>query len=180
MVASITVRMLKALSKYVKDRLMLLMNPEKGIVRENTSKFEKSLQEYLVLLIIVSVAAGVFTFVYSMLRGLFYDLVYQIDVHYWNMANYALGRANGLLFFYLFAGTFILFFISLIINPFLRKVKYTKVLQILFSSMTPFLLFGWIPPLGGALFIWSLFLLVMNIRLAGKTKIESASYSQRD
>ncbi len=86
------------------------------------------------------------------------------------MINYSFGTATGMSFFYIFAGTFLFFFISLIVKIFTRKMKYMDLLRLMFYSVTPFLIFGWIPIPMAALAIWCLFLLIKGYKSYNKYK----------
>ena len=97
------------------------------------------------------------------------------------MFNYSLGITTALIFFYLFAGTFILFIVSLITGAFVRSVKYVDLLKIFFYALSPLLLFGWIPFLPQAHIIWSLFLFVIGVKVMKKhAKIRKTSIEHRD
>jgi len=80
------------------------------------------------------------------------------------MINYSFGTATGMAFFYIFAGTFGFFFLSLILKLLTPKMKYLDLFRLMFYSIMPFLLFGWLPLPMAALLIWCIFLFVKGIK----------------
>lgn len=167
----------------VKRGLGVLGNPEKGIKSLKNRTFEEVLGDYMVLLIASALLAGTAAFLYSLVNAIYLELFTSVDINYLRFVNYSLGTSVSLTFFYLFAGTAIMFFISLILVPFFRGLKYIHLLEILFYSAIPLLLFGWVPIFAPALLIWAVFLFVTAIRLRGKifrTKIDVQSIHQRD
>ena len=158
------------ITRAIKDRWSFLGNPEKGYKKLTKGTFERALGEYLSLLLIAGLLSGIVTIAYAAIRALYYDVLYRVEIDYWNMLNYAVGNANGILFFYFFAGTFLLFILSMILRSFISRLKYVKLLELMFLSMSPYLLFGWIPILQPTLFVWSLVLLLIGIHVLDKEK----------
>jgi len=164
----------------LKNRIVLLREPSAGVKREMARDFEGSLYEYLIFLIAIGILAAVVSFIASVAKSVYYDVFYSADIQYMNMLNYAVGRANGLLFFYLFAGTFMLFAVSLLLHWFV-KARYVRLLQLIFASLTPVLLFGFLPSLALAFLAWSLVILLSNVSLARETgNAKRGSIKQRD
>ncbi len=166
--------------KAIKRGLRILSSPREEFENLNKRTFESVVADYMTLLVIVAVLAGLSGLLYSVFRALYLDLSLDVSIQYFRMINYAAGRSMSLLFFYLFAGTFLLFFISLILKPFLHKMKYTSLLKILFYSLTPFLLFSWfyLNPLPWGL--WSIFLLAVGIKTHKDIKIKEDSIQKRE
>ena len=131
----------------IKQGFRTLNNPETEFRNMHKKSFETILGEYLILLLSVAIVAAIISFLYYLSKAFYLDIFQTLDVEYARMLNYSLGRSTSLMFFYLFAGTFFVFIFSLILMPFFRKLKYTRLLSIMFYSMTPFLLFSWIPAL---------------------------------
>lgn len=164
----------------IKRGIRILSNPKKEFENLNSRTFESVVGDYMQLLVLVAVLAGFASFLYSLVRAIYLDFFLNVDLHYLNMLNYSLGRSTSLLFFYLFAGTFLLFFLSLILKPPFHIVKYISLLKILFYSLTPFLLFSWIFPNPLPLLIWSVFLLAIGIRNHKSFHIKEDSIHKRD
>ncbi|PIY59952.1 hypothetical protein COY95_04335 [Candidatus Woesearchaeota archaeon CG_4_10_14_0_8_um_filter_47_5] len=164
----------------VKKRIKLLANPEKELNKLRALSLESAVYEYAVLLITLSILSGISVFVTSMLKALYLDLAMDLEIQYWRLVNYTLGRSTAVVFFYLFAGTFILFTVSILFSFLLRKVKYTRLMFILLHSLTPVLLFGWIPLLIPSLLLWSLFIFVRGVTLPEIHAHDRYSIKQRD
>lgn len=168
------------LIKSIKRGSRLLIDPQKGLEQLNKLSFESVVGNYMWLLIAVAIAASITNLLFSVGKAVFYDLSVNIDIQYWRMLNYSLGRAFSLLFFYIFAGTFLIFFISMLLRPFFRKIKYTDFLRIISYSLTPLLLFAWLPFNQIPLVIWSIFLFVFVIRSYKSIEVKKGSVQQRD
>jgi hypothetical protein len=167
--------------RVIKNALKVLSNPETEFINIRKKKFESVLGDYLVLLITAAIVSGIVSFLFFIGKAAYLDFFKTVDIQYMRMLNYSLGRSTSLIFFYLFAGTFLIFILSIIIRLFAPKVKYTKVLSIIFLSLSPLLLFSWIPVFAAALGIWCLFLLVVGLRTEKSSKmIKKDSIEQRD
>lgn len=164
----------------IKRGIRILSNPKKEFENLNSRTFEPVVGDYMQLLVLVAVLAGFASFLYSLGRAIYLDFFLNVDLHYLNMLNYSLGRSASLSFFYLFAGTFLLFFLSLILKLSFHRVKYISLLKILFYSLTPFLLFSWIFPNPLPLLIWSVFLLSIGIRNHKSFHVKEDSIHKRD
>jgi len=165
----------------IKRGFGLLSNPENGFKDLQKRQFEVVLGNYLILLLSVSVLTGVVSFLFYLGKAAYLDVLMEIEIEYLRMLNYSMGRSTSLMFFYLFAGTFFVFILSLILAPFFRKMKYVRLLSIIFYSLSPFLLFGWIPIFSMPLLIWSIFLFVVGVRSERfNEKIKKDSIKQRD
>jgi|TARA_Y100000310_G_scaffold345860_1_gene471639 hypothetical protein len=166
--------------KAIKRGLKILSNPKEEFQNLNKRTFESIVGDYMALLVSVAVLAGLASLTYSIFRAVYLDLSLDINIQYLRMINYSAGRATSLIFFYLFAGTFLQFFLSLIIKLFLKKIKYISLLKILLYSLTPFLLFAWLLPNPLPFGIWSIFLLVVGIRTYKHEHIKKNSIKKRD
>ncbi|MCH8067418.1 MAG: YIP1 family protein [Nanoarchaeota archaeon] len=164
----------------IKRSLRILSSPKKEFEDLNKRTFESVVGDYTTLLVTVAILAGLLSLIYSVARAVYFDMFLDISIQYVRMINYSIGRSTSLLFFYLFAGTFLLFFLSMVLRPFLKRMKYTSLLKILFYSLTPLLLFSWFLfnplPLG----IWSLFLLITGIKTYKIEHIKKNSIKKRD
>jgi hypothetical protein len=164
----------------IKRAFGILSNPKKEFENINKRTFESVLADYMILLVAVAVLAGLSSLIYSIVRVLYLDMTLDISVQYLRMINYSVGRSVSLLFFYLFGGTFLLFFLSTILRFLLRKIKYISLLKILFYSLTPFLLFSWFLPTPLPLGVWSIFLLITGIKTHKNEHIKKNSIKKRD
>lgn len=164
----------------IKERIKLLANPEKGFKKLLENKFETSVADYLKLLGMVALLVGFYELILNVLKSAYFDVFRNLGVNYWFMLNYTAGRAISIMFLYLFSGTFMLFFLSIVLKSSSRRIKYTKLLQVIFLSLTPVLIFGWINQLVFPLIIWCIFLFFAGIRFAKETKIAKNSIERRD
>lgn len=157
----------------------ILYSPKEEFNSLNKSSFEDVLAYYMWMLVLTSVATGLFNFVFSVARVLYYKFTLNIDIQYLRMLNYTLGRSTSLIFIYLFAGTFIVFAASIVLRAIFYKIKYIEMLKIMFYSLSPFLIFGWFVFSVYPILIWCLFLFVNGIRNHKAEKIKG-SIKQRE
>ena len=171
---------MKLLKEMIKKSIGILSDPNQAFRELENQSLEEAVGFYAKMLLLVAVAIGISNILYSLLRALYLDIFISIDIQYMRMLNYTLGRSSSIIFFFLFAGTFLLFFISIIIKPFARKLKYADFLKILLYSAIPLLLFGWIPPTPTPFIVWSLFLLHAGIKAYKAKSIKRTSIHNRD
>lgn len=165
----------------IKQNLAILSNPEKEFSKLENRQFESVLSDYLIMLVSVSILTGIVSFLFYLGKSLYLDIFLTIDVQYVRMINYSLGRSTSLMFFYLFAGTFFVFFLSLILSLFFRKIKLIKLLSLIFYASAPFLIFSWVPVFALPLSIWSIFLFIQGVKSHKHTKkISKDSIEHRD
>ncbi|MBW3000843.1 YIP1 family protein [Candidatus Woesearchaeota archaeon] len=158
-----------------------LANPEREFENINKRSLEKILEDYIKLLLASGLLAAVIAFIFILINSTYLNLFRGINIDYWRLINYSAGISGSLFFFYLFAGTFLFFLLSLIIRIFVRRIKYTRLISVLCYSLSPILLIGWISnKLILALGIWSAFLLIVGIRqtLKEEGKISDKSSSK--
>jgi len=145
----------------------ILSNPDKEFKEINNRTLEKVLEDYIKLLLASGLLATVVSFVFIIVYSTYLNIFRGVNIGYWHLINYAAGISGSIFFFYLFAGTFLFFLISLIVKLFVPRLKYTKLIAIICYSLSPILLFGWISTkLVLALCIWSIFLLIVGIKQA--------------
>lgn len=164
----------------IKRWINILVNPQKEFEKLNNKSFESVIADYMVLLVTAGILAAFASFLYALFRAIYLDIFFDISIQYIRMVNYSIGRSVSLLFLYLFAGTFLLFFASLIIKLFFKKIKYTSLLNILTYSLTPILLFSWFLPNPLPLAIWSLFLIYVGIKNYEYVYIRKDSIERRE
>jgi hypothetical protein len=157
-----------------------LSNPEREFNQINKRSFESIVGDYMWLLVTVAIVTGLLNFLFSIVKAIYLDIFLNIDVQYWRMINYSFGRAFSLLFLYIFAGTFLIFFISILLRPFFHKIKYIDFLGLLLYSLAPLLLFAWIPFNPTPLIIWSIFLFAVGVSSYKAVGIKKGSIQQRD
>jgi hypothetical protein len=132
------------------------------------------------MLLCTAVLAGVVGFIAYFSRAVYLDTFLNADVQYIRLLNYSIGRVVSIVFFYIFAGVFILAIISWILKMFV-KMKYTELLKIIFYSLSPVLLFSWIPLSPYPLLIWTAVLFYIGVSIKRvDTKIKKDSIQQRD
>ncbi|MBU0980886.1 MAG: YIP1 family protein [Nanoarchaeota archaeon] len=172
--------MLKKIKEAIKTGISLLVNPDKGFSQLHRRPLESIVADYLRLLLVVGLAAGLFNMAYSFLKALYLDTFLLVNVDYLKMLNYSLSRSTSYIFFYVFAGTFLLFILSIILRLFVRQLRYTDLLKVMLYALFPYLLFSWLTFTTPALFIWSLFLFIVGLVHYKKTGVRKDSIQQRD
>ena len=168
------------IKKHIKLGIAILSNPEKGFQETEKFPFEETVNYYVWLLVALSITSGVFNLLYSIIKAAYFDLFFEVDINYLRMMNYLIGRSTSIIFFYIFAGTFLLFIISIAIMIFLPRVKYIDLLKILLYSATPLLFFSWIPYSPIPLIAWSLFLFLNGVKSKEKFQIKKDSIKYRE
>ncbi len=164
----------------IKKGITILSNPQKAFHELYGRTFEEVFGDYLKLLVGVSIVSAVVNMIFFIGRAVYYDIFRSVDIQYPAMLNYALGRSTSVLFFYLFAGTFVLFLSSILLKPFFKKIKYVHFLCILFYAMTPLLLFGWIPFAPVVFVVWAGFLFFTGITQYKEVSVKTGSLEQRE
>jgi hypothetical protein len=153
------------LKRTIKHSIRILYNPEQEFEALNNRTLEEVVEDYIILLLSISVLAGVVSLAYQAIYAAYINLFQGIAINYLRLLNYSAGNSVSLFFFYAFAGTFLLFIISLVVKAFVKGIKYTKLISILLYSVTPLLLFCWITP---AFFlplsVWCIFLAVSGVK----------------
>ncbi|MFH1408870.1 MAG: hypothetical protein ABIH34_03110 [Nanoarchaeota archaeon] len=168
------------MKRLIRKGITILANPEMGFQHLQHETLEQAMSDYLKMLLMVGGAAGVMNLLFRVGRALYLDMFLSTDIEYGRMLNYSLSQASALFFFFVFAGTFLFFFLSIILKMFFRKLGYPLFLKLMFFSAAPLLLFGWIPLMPFPLFIWSAFLLVVGARTSTRHHIKKTSIEQRD
>ena len=166
--------------KPIKSGIRVLLNPEKEFKLLNKRSLESAVWDYMAMLVASALAAGIFNLIFSISKAFYFDLLVNISIQYLRMANYSIGRSTSIIFLYLFAGTFLLFFLSMLLRPFFRNMKYISLLKILMYSATPMLLFGWFLTNPFPLAIWSVFLIYTGVKNNKYTKIRRDSIEMRE
>ncbi|MFH1915772.1 MAG: hypothetical protein ABIJ21_00770 [Nanoarchaeota archaeon] len=165
----------------IRRHFRYIRNPESAFMESRKQSFEEQAGDYMILLLLVGVTSGLVTFVFSFFKSVYLDLFTTIGINYWRMSNYAFGKGLSLFFLFLFAGTFGVFFLSILLRPFFHRMKYTRLFALIFASLSPLLLFGWVPVPPYGFFIWAIVLFIIGARSIGKeSKIEKTSLKQRD
>jgi len=163
----------------IKRALRILSSPKEEFKDLNNRTLEAVVWDYMLLLVAVSIVAGVFNLLYTVGKAFYLDSTLNIDIQYLRMLNYSLGQSTSILFLYLFSGTFLFFFLSIILKLFLYKIKYISLLKIMFYSLTPFLIFSWFFSNPLPLAIWSIFLITIGIRNHDEPLIKKDSIQTR-
>lgn len=166
--------------KPIKSGIRILLNPEREFKLLNQRSLEPVVWDYAIVLAASAIMAGIFNLIFSIAKAFYFDLLVDIGIQYMRMINYSLGRSTSIIFFYLFAGTFLLFFLSMALRLFFRNMKYISLLKILLYSATPMLLFGWFLANPFPLAVWSIFLIYTGIKNHKYTKIRKDSIEMRE
>ena len=168
------------IKKHIKFGIDILLNPEKGFKETEKFTFEETVNYYIWLLVAVSIIAGVFNFLYNLIKAAYFDLFFEVDINYLRMINYLIGRSTSIIFFYIFAGTFLVFILSVVLMLFLLRVKYVDLLKVLLYSATPLLFFSWIPYSPIPLIVWSMFLFLNGVKAKKSFHVIKGSIKYRE
>ncbi|MBI1935200.1 hypothetical protein HYS31_02060 [Candidatus Woesearchaeota archaeon] len=170
---------MKLIRQYIRKGLKILSNPEKEFSSLGKTSLEECVGYYMLMLAAVAVAAGLANLVLSVIKTIYLDIALSLDVNYLRMINYSMGVSTSIIFLYIFIGTFGVFAVSAIAKPFFPKIKFADFLKITLCSLSPFLLFGWVPYGQFSLLVWSLFLFVIGIRSYRHEHVKRTSIGQR-
>ena len=96
----------------IKRGFRILLNPNKEFKILSKRTLEQVIKDYIFLLVSVAIIAAIVNFLFLLLKAVYLDLFVNIEIEYFRMINYSLARSGSLLFFYLFAGSFLMFFVS--------------------------------------------------------------------
>ncbi|MEK6949398.1 MAG: hypothetical protein AABX34_04200 [Nanoarchaeota archaeon] len=168
------------LKEPIKNGIRILFDPEKEFSLLNKRSLEPVVWDYAIVLAASAIMAGIFNLFFSIAKAFYFDLLVDISIQYPRMINYSIGRSTSIIFLYLFAGTFLLFFLSLLLRLVFRNMKYTSLLKILMYSGMPMLLFGWFLANPFPLAIWSIFLIYTGVKNHKYMKIRKDSIEMRE
>jgi len=153
----------------------VLEEPAQALRAIVAKPLEDSIGKYLVLLVYSGLVAGIVSFGWAFLRGIYLDVVRDITIDYWRLLNYYGQVLMGTMFLYIFFGTFVLFVISLFVHRFAADARYIKVVAVTCASAAPLLVFGWVNyRVLLALLVWMFFLLVAGVRVLREDAAASA------
>jgi hypothetical protein len=172
--------MYKKIKGLILNEIGILKNPEKEFSTLSNKNLESVVFNYVKQLLLLIVVASVVNFVIMFLRVLYLDIFLEIDINYYRFLNFALGQSAAISIIYLVSGTFLVFFVSMFLNIFIRKIKNTELVKKILYSLTPILLFGITPLLATVFLIWSAFLFILGVKLHKEKRIDKTSIEQRD
>ena len=172
--------MKNSIKNLIKKGIIVLKNPAEEFKLLEKKQLEEVVGNYLILLLLLSLVAALFNFVFVLGKVAYFTITSKIDVDYLLMLNYDLAESLAIASSYILSGTFLMFFISIILKVFFRRIKYTDLLKIMLYSAYPLLLFCWMPILAFSLLIWAVFLFFVGVKLHKSSRILSGSISQRD
>jgi phosphoglycerol transferase MdoB-like AlkP superfamily enzyme len=172
--------MVKMVKKLIKGAVNVLKNSESEFKALNEKTLEEIVFNYVKLLVFIAIVAGAVNMVISFVRVLYLDIFLRVGVNYLTFLNYVFGQSSAIMIIYIMSGTFLLYFVSLILNLFFRRIKYTELLKKILYSLTPVLVFGWTPYIALSLLIYSVFLFIMAIKVHQYKVVDKKSIDQRD
>ena len=154
------------LKRAVSQGFRTLFNPQKEFEALRNRTFEDVIEDYILLLLVAGVVAGIMSLISRFIYSGYLSIFKGMSIDYWRLLNYTVGNSVSMFFFYLFAGTFLIFIITMIARIFMKGIKLTRLLSLMLYVITPLLFFGWIvPSMFLPLIIWSLFLLATGLRV---------------
>ncbi|MBS3158003.1 hypothetical protein J4206_01820 [Candidatus Woesearchaeota archaeon] len=171
--------MFNTLKKQVNRCILILYDPKQSFHELEKESLEEVTSYYMQMLLFAGAATGLFNLMFLLSKTLYLDFIVDIDVRYSIVFNYLVGRATSLVFFYIFGGTILLFFLSMIIRIFIR-LRYAELLKLLMYSIAPLLLFGWIVGFQAIAVIWCIFLFVIGLKTYTVKSIKKDTISNRN
>src|SRR2546423_369786 len=106
-----------------------LYNPAQAFKGLSKRTLEDVVGDYVKLVLFSGVLAAIASFLYAVGNAAYLQLIKNVAINYLRLSNYYLGISVGTFFFYLFAGTFLFFLCTVLIMPFVKKVKYTHIVM---------------------------------------------------
>jgi len=175
----------KVLPKSLRNALSFyfefLVSPKQAFLDINKKTLEDVVHDYLFLLLCFGILAGVSSIVINLAKAIYVNFFLHATVQYFRMLNYTIGRGVTTTFFFIFAGTFLLFVATIIILFFIRGIKYTEICKIAMGSMAPAIFFGWLQISPIVFVVWSTVLIIIGINEQKKNrKIRRDSIENRD
>jgi hypothetical protein len=164
----------------IKSGIDLLKDPRRELTALQKKTLEDVVGNYMRMLLLVAGVAALFNVVFALGRVAFFDITRSLDINYGSFLNFMVSESVALVFSYLLTGTFGVFFISVLLKPFFKRIKYTDYLKMILYSFYPLLLFCWTPILAISLLVWSVFLFATAVHLYRKSKVSKNSINQRD
>ena len=164
----------------IKFALKIAANPEKVFSDIHKKSFDDVLYFYVKMLIYSAFVAAVWSFVFSILKAVYYEVFLNAGIQYLRRINYSLGESVSIAFLFVFIGSFMLFPIASIFKPLFRKINYLDYLKIVVFSTAPILLFGWITFSIFALVMWSIFIFAVGIKSYKKDYSKKGTIRERD
>lgn len=154
------------MGKKIKFALSIINSPESELKAAGAKSLDEILGNYISLLLISALLSGISIFFLAVLKAIYFDFFLAASIDYMAVLNYSLGLGLSLFFFFIFAGTMLIFLLSVILKMLYSKKGYVLILKIMMCSAMPLLLFGWIPVFGFSFLIWSVYLFLLGIRLS--------------
>lgn len=161
-------------------QLSVLYDPKGSFEKLAERSLEEVVGSYVKALIIMGVIAGILNILFALVQTSYLQLFHTIDVYYLNVINYSFARSVGILFVYIFVGTFFGFFLAAAMNIFQKKYRFTEFIKIVICSSAPMVLLGWIPPSPLPFAIWAAILLAAGMRHYQPRQVTRDSIQHRD
>jgi hypothetical protein len=149
----------------IKKGVNVLKNPEKEFQLLKKRTLESVIFDYLWLLLFLASLTSIVNFFITIVNAVYFDIFLTLDVNYLRLIDYSFTMLLGTIYFCLILGTIFSFFLSIVLKFFITKIKYTELLKIICYAFFPILLFGWIPKVLYGIWVWSLYLLIVGIKI---------------
>lgn len=160
----------------IKEFFEVLVDPINAFTKLKERTLEDTLASYLKLALLSGLAAALTSILITFIRAWYWATFKGVPVDFFRLANYYMQVGIGTFFFYIFAATVIFTIISLIVNAFVKHIKYVEIVKIMCYAFSPVILFGWVQrTVGLVLLIWTLVLLISGIKVASLTKPRKTS-----
>jgi len=159
----------------IQKAYLILKSPESEFIKLEKRTFEKVLEDFAKLLLFSGFLAGVANLLVFLINAVYLQMFKGVSIEYLRLINYSLGVSVSTFFFYIFAGSILLFILAMIIKyafyKWTKDMKLTYLLSIIFYASSPILLFGWVSSkLAFALFIWTAVIIIIGISVKNKPK----------
>jgi hypothetical protein len=151
----------------VREAWRKLRDPREAVEQLSVHSLETMLAHHGKLVVLSGILSGLASIVWALLRAAYLDFGRHIEIEYLRLINYYSGIAFGTFLFYIFAGTFLLFLVTVLVRIFIRDIPYWTLVKIFCIAFIPLALFGWISKLFvPGLLVWFAYLAVSGIRVA--------------
>lgn len=165
--------------RHILRALTFLADGKEGIRHERKRPVEDIMGDHVKFVFIMSVFASLVSTIVTFATAAYLAKFRAVAVDYSRLLNYSISIIGGTISFYFFAGTFLLFLISIILTLFIR-IKYFELLRYLCLAYIPIISFAWInPQFVYALLPWGLIVFVSCLQTHNEAKKAAHATEQK-
>jgi hypothetical protein len=161
--------MIKRIKRAIKNAFQATIRPEQSFKNIGKTTFEDITSDYILLLLASGIVAALVSILLNLGQALYFNIFFATPIQFLRMLNYAAGIGTSIFFLYLFSGTVFFFIVSLIFKAIFSKVKLTLIISAMMYSLSPLLLFSWLPFSKIAFGVWSIVIFIVGMKTLKKT-----------